>query len=159
MKPHVLSSNAKGASSKFVPKRDDPYLINKKVSPTTYLLAYPETLDEPIGKYHDSDLKRYHAREDACSEILEPVVPKRRRDLEIIAPRRLTSLAISNKPSTLAFGVIKGVALNVSCIKTLYCFDSDHFPVLLRMGPLTDGSPNPTIKITNWNRVSTALKE
>ncbi|GBP22267.1 hypothetical protein EVAR_22553_1 [Eumeta japonica] len=82
MKPHVLSSNAKGASSKFVPKRDDPYLINKKVSPTTYLLAYPETLDEPIGKYHDSDLKRYHAREDACSEILEPVVPKRRRDDE-----------------------------------------------------------------------------
>ncbi|GBP28284.1 hypothetical protein EVAR_11743_1 [Eumeta japonica] len=79
MKTHVLSSSIKGVTSKFVPKRDGPYLIHKKVSPTTYLLAYPETPDKPIGKYHISDLKRYHAREDACSNVPEPVIPKRRR--------------------------------------------------------------------------------
>ncbi|GBP80182.1 hypothetical protein EVAR_97376_1 [Eumeta japonica] len=79
MKTHVPSSSIKGVTSKFVPKRDGPYLIHKKVSPTTYLLAYPETPDKPIGKYHISDLKRYHAREDACSNVPEPVIPKRRR--------------------------------------------------------------------------------
>ncbi|GBP63067.1 Dynein heavy chain 3, axonemal [Eumeta japonica] len=85
MKTHVLSSSIKGVTSKFVPKRDGPYLIHKKVSPTTYLLAYPETPDKPIGKYHISDLKRYHAREDACSNVPEPVIPKRRRVEKILA--------------------------------------------------------------------------
>ncbi|GBP43810.1 hypothetical protein EVAR_82241_1 [Eumeta japonica] len=50
MKTHVLSNSIKGVTSKFVPKRDGPYLIHKKVSPTTYLLAYPETPDKPIGE-------------------------------------------------------------------------------------------------------------
>ncbi|GBP14669.1 hypothetical protein EVAR_9580_1 [Eumeta japonica] len=92
MKTHVLSSSIKGGTSKFVPKRDGPYLIHKKVSPTTYLLAYPETPDKPIGKYHISDLKRYHAREDACSNVPEPVIPKRRRDLSPVGPRHAGSL-------------------------------------------------------------------
>ncbi|GBP22628.1 hypothetical protein EVAR_13908_1 [Eumeta japonica] len=84
MKTHVLSSSIKGVTTKFVPKRDGPYLIHKKVSPTTYLLAYPETPDKPIGKYHISDLKKYHAREDACSNVPEPVIPKRRRGYPFI---------------------------------------------------------------------------
>ncbi|GBP68447.1 hypothetical protein EVAR_56709_1 [Eumeta japonica] len=95
MKTHVLSSSIKGVTSKFVPKRDGPYLIHKKVSPTTYLLAYPETPDKPIGKYHISDLKRYHAREDACSNVPEPVIPKRRRG----RPRKIP--IIQRKPRML----------------------------------------------------------
>ncbi|GBP58246.1 Probable RNA-directed DNA polymerase from transposon BS [Eumeta japonica] len=65
----------------------------------------------------------------------------------------------SNTPSTLDSAVIKGVTLNVSSIETLYCLDSDHLPVLLKMGTAAGGSPRPTIKITNWNGVSAALEE
>lgn len=75
MKSHVLSNASKGITSKFTPKRDGPYVISKKVSPTSYLLAY-EPSGEVFGKYHVSDLRRYHAREGECPE---PVVVKRRR--------------------------------------------------------------------------------
>lgn len=75
MKTHVLSNASKGITSKFTPKRDGPYVISKKVSPTSYLLAY-EPSGEVFGKYHVSDLRRYHAREGECPE---PVVVKRRR--------------------------------------------------------------------------------
>ncbi|KAA5657792.1 transposase family protein, partial [Pseudomonas aeruginosa] len=40
IKSHVLSKSAKGLTSKFVPKRDGPYRIVKKVSPTTYHVAH-----------------------------------------------------------------------------------------------------------------------
>lgn len=81
MKTHVLSNASKGITSKFNPKRDGPYVISKKVSPTSYLLAY-ESSGEVFGKYHVSDLRPYHAREDVCPE---PVIPKRRRG----RPRRV----------------------------------------------------------------------
>lgn len=79
MKTHVLSNAAKGRSSKLVPKRDGPYIVHKVVSPTTYLLSFPDRPDEVVGKYHISDLKRYHARDGECFEVPKPVVPKRRR--------------------------------------------------------------------------------
>lgn len=74
MKTHVLSNAAKGVTSKFNPKRDGPYVISRKMSPTTYLLAHRS--GDVFGKYHVSDLRRYHAREGECPE---PVVPKRGR--------------------------------------------------------------------------------
>ncbi|GBP43739.1 hypothetical protein EVAR_29721_1 [Eumeta japonica] len=37
-------------------------------------------------------------------------------------------------------------------------YPSDH-SLLLRLGPTTGGCPKPTIKITDWKRVSTALEE
>jgi len=75
LKTHVLSNDAKGVTSKFTPKRDGPYVISKKVSPTTYLLAHGKT-GEVFGKYHVSDLRLYHAREGECPE---PIMPKRGR--------------------------------------------------------------------------------
>ncbi|KAH9642471.1 hypothetical protein HF086_007603, partial [Spodoptera exigua] len=72
----VLFRNAaKGVTSKFNPKRDGPYVVSKKVSPTTYLLAHDKT-GEIFGKYHVSDLRPYHAREGECPE---PIIPKRNR--------------------------------------------------------------------------------
>lgn len=75
MKTHVLSNAAKGVTSKFAPKQDGPYVVLKKVSPTTYLLASEKT-GELVGKYHVSDLVRYHDRGGKCPQ---PVAPKRRR--------------------------------------------------------------------------------
>ncbi|GBP81422.1 hypothetical protein EVAR_59424_1 [Eumeta japonica] len=36
---------------------------------------------------------------------------------------------------------------------------TNHLPILLRMGPPAGGCPNTTIKIIDWNRMSTALEE
>ncbi|KAH9642304.1 hypothetical protein HF086_009668 [Spodoptera exigua] len=82
MRTHTLSNAAKGVTSKFNPKQDGPYVVSKKVSPTTYLLAHDKT-GEIFGKYHVSDLRPYHAREGECPE---PIIPKRNRG----RPRKVT---------------------------------------------------------------------
>ncbi|GBP04593.1 hypothetical protein EVAR_68674_1 [Eumeta japonica] len=61
-----------------------------------------------------------------------------------------------NRSSTLDIVIIKGVAFNVSCIETIHNLDPDNPPVLVRMGSPAGESPNLSMKITNWNRVSTA---
>ncbi|CAH2102561.1 unnamed protein product [Euphydryas editha] len=76
MNSYVLSSASKGVSSKFMPKRDGPYRIQKRVSPTTYLLTFPGSPDKVIGKYHISDLRRYYSREGECPEVPQPVALK-----------------------------------------------------------------------------------
>ncbi|XP_061713730.1 uncharacterized protein LOC133522414 [Cydia pomonella] len=76
IKSHVLSNASKNVSAKFVPKRDGPYLVVKKVSPTTYLVADPKSPGEVLGKYHSSQLVRYNSRDDV---LPSPVVPKRNR--------------------------------------------------------------------------------
>ncbi|GBP24086.1 hypothetical protein EVAR_27309_1 [Eumeta japonica] len=110
-------------TSKFVPKRDGPYLIHKKVSPTTYLLAYPETPDKPIGKYHISDLKRYHAREDACSNVPEPVIPKRRRVQQHDTITTVWS-CLATATSSSVFGFFNLVA--GGGLDRIYLFSSDR---------------------------------
>lgn len=86
LKTHVLSSTKKGVSSKLMPRRDGPYAIVKRVTPTTYILAFPDNRERTVGKYHLCDLKRYHSRE---GELPEPVVPKRKRG----RPRKQTTVA------------------------------------------------------------------
>ncbi|XP_063635205.1 uncharacterized protein LOC134805954 [Cydia splendana] len=76
IKSHVLSNASKNVSAKFVPKRDGPYLVVKKVSPTTYLVADPGSPGEILGKYHSSQLVRFNSRDDV---LPSPVVPKRNR--------------------------------------------------------------------------------
>ncbi|GBP52610.1 Phenylalanine--tRNA ligase alpha subunit [Eumeta japonica] len=52
-----------------------------------------------------------------------------------------------------------GVALKLSCIESLQWLNSDHRPVLMKLGSLIVDSL-PSIKtITNWQKVSTALEE
>ncbi|GBP44055.1 Probable RNA-directed DNA polymerase from transposon BS [Eumeta japonica] len=66
---------------------------------------------------------------------------------------------VNRRPDILDIALWKGVALKLSCIETLQCLNSDHRPVLMRLGSLTVDCP-PTIKaITNWQKVSTALEE
>lgn len=79
LKTHVLSNASKGVSAKLMPKHDGPYVIVNKVSPTTYILAHYRKQEEIVGKYHISQLKRYHARDDEQAEVCQPVAPKRKR--------------------------------------------------------------------------------
>lgn len=72
LKPHILSQSNKGNTQKFAPRRDGPYLITKKVSPTTYIISSFDTEQTELGRYHVKDLTAFH-------EATQPVVPKRKR--------------------------------------------------------------------------------
>ncbi|GBP13421.1 RNA-directed DNA polymerase from mobile element jockey [Eumeta japonica] len=78
-------------------------------------------------------------------------------NLEITAPY-YPDIA-TNRPSTLDTALTKEVVLNLNCIDTLHDLFSEHRPVVLKMGLPDGGSPNPTLKITDWKRVSTALEK
>ncbi|GBP86548.1 RNA-directed DNA polymerase from mobile element jockey [Eumeta japonica] len=84
-----------------------------------------------------------------------------RLEFEIIAPSTATHFPhnVTHRPSTIDIALTKGVALNLNQIETLHKLTSDHRPVLLKMGPPDGGRPNPTCKITDWKRVSTALEK
>ncbi|CAB3240087.1 unnamed protein product [Arctia plantaginis] len=45
--------------------QDGPYVVSKKVSPTTFALTTQKT-GEVVGNYHMSDLRRYHDRGGEC---------------------------------------------------------------------------------------------
>ncbi|GBP19274.1 hypothetical protein EVAR_79874_1 [Eumeta japonica] len=64
---------------------------------------------------------------------------------------------VNNRPSTLDIALTKEIALNLNCIETLHILLFDHRPIPLKMGPPDGGSPNSTLKITDWKKVSTAL--
>lgn len=81
LRTHVLSNAPKGISSKFAPKRDGPYMISKRVTPTTYEVSSISDPTDIIGKYHLSDLTEF--REAGNKETSEsaptPLVPKKKR--------------------------------------------------------------------------------
>ncbi|GBP71292.1 hypothetical protein EVAR_60858_1 [Eumeta japonica] len=54
---------------------------------------------------------------------------------------------------------MKDVALKLSCIDTLQCLNSDHRPVLMRLGSLAGGCPPAKKTITSWQKMSAALEE
>ena len=63
---HALNSQERNFSSKFVPRRDGPYIVIETKSPVTYM-----------GKYHVSALRAF-AHDDGDGNV-QPVVPLRRR--------------------------------------------------------------------------------
>ncbi|GBP73429.1 Probable RNA-directed DNA polymerase from transposon X-element [Eumeta japonica] len=85
----------------------------------------------------------------------------RKLKFDIVAPLTPTHYPddLVSRPSTIDIAITKEVALNVGCIEPIHRLDSDHRPVLLRLGPPAGGCPKPMIKITDWKRVSTALEE
>ncbi|GBM40554.1 hypothetical protein AVEN_240305-1 [Araneus ventricosus] len=62
---HHLSNAAKGRTTKFMPKRDGPYIILAHKSPTSYVIANQDNANEPVGTYHASALKVYKQDESA----------------------------------------------------------------------------------------------
>lgn len=84
---HKLSSAAARRTAKFEPRRDGPYTVIKKISPTTYQVANPDNLMLPIGSYHISALARFEGPTDSS-----PVVPIRKRGRpkkKPLVPRRV----------------------------------------------------------------------
>ncbi|GFU12016.1 uncharacterized protein NPIL_370501, partial [Nephila pilipes] len=66
---HPMNSAEKGKTSKFLPRRDGPYVIMSRRSPTTY-----ENLTTPLGVYHTSALKAFEqGRSNA------PILPLRKK--------------------------------------------------------------------------------
>ncbi|GBP32233.1 RNA-directed DNA polymerase from mobile element jockey [Eumeta japonica] len=66
---------------------------------------------------------------------------------------------INYRPDILDIAPMRGVGLKLSCIGPLQWLNSDHRPLLMRIGSLIADCP-PTIKIiTNWQKVSAALEE
>ncbi|XP_061727671.1 uncharacterized protein LOC133532834 [Cydia pomonella] len=76
LKSHLLSNTSKDVSAKFLPRRDGPYVITEKVSPTTYTIASTDQPDISLGRYHTQDLTRYRGND---GDTPRPVVPKRNR--------------------------------------------------------------------------------
>lgn len=70
---HILSNKNKGLSSKFVPRRDGPYLVINKNGSNSFTVATIETPNIPLATYHTSDLTLYDGREE------NPVYPLRLR--------------------------------------------------------------------------------
>ncbi|GBP43089.1 hypothetical protein EVAR_96351_1 [Eumeta japonica] len=66
---------------------------------------------------------------------------------------------VNHRPNILDIALMKGVALKFSCIEPLQWLNSDHRPVLMRLGSLIGDCPPSTKTITNRQKVSTALEE
>ncbi|GBP33343.1 hypothetical protein EVAR_30933_1 [Eumeta japonica] len=65
----------------------------------------------------------------------------------------------NHKPDNQDIALMKGIALKLSYIEPLQCLDSDHRPVLMRLGSLTADCLPSTKTITNWQKMSTVLEE
>lgn len=70
---HILSNKDKGLTSKFVPRRDGPYIVMEKKGSNTYSVATLENPTIPLATYHSSDLLLYDGREEV------PIYPLRQR--------------------------------------------------------------------------------
>ncbi|GBP83891.1 hypothetical protein EVAR_36539_1 [Eumeta japonica] len=66
---------------------------------------------------------------------------------------------VRNRPDILDIALMRRVALNVRCIETLQNLNSDHRPVLLKIGPPDGEQPPKNKTITSWRKVSLLLEE
>lgn len=74
---HVLSNSAKVVTSKFVPKRDGPYVITRKIGSTSFEVSSPENLNIPLGTFHSSALTLYKGANS--DQLPTPKYPLRKR--------------------------------------------------------------------------------
>ncbi|GBP89609.1 RNA-directed DNA polymerase from mobile element jockey [Eumeta japonica] len=65
----------------------------------------------------------------------------------------------NHRSDVLDIALMKGVALRLSCIETLQCLNSDHRPVLIRLGSLAGDCPPLNKTVTNWQKVFTVLQK
>ncbi|GBP22892.1 RNA-directed DNA polymerase from mobile element jockey [Eumeta japonica] len=66
---------------------------------------------------------------------------------------------VNYRPNVLDIALMKGVALKLSCIEPFQCLNSDHQPVLMRLGSFIRDCPRSIKTFTNWQKVSTELEE
>lgn len=80
-------------------------------------------------------------------------------NLDLIAPMCHTrySPQIGYSNQTLDLALLRNVSLRMSSIVVMQELDSDHRPVILRLGPLPDLTP-PTKTVVQWYKLEKALK-
>ncbi|GBP39666.1 RNA-directed DNA polymerase from mobile element jockey [Eumeta japonica] len=66
---------------------------------------------------------------------------------------------VNRRPDILDIALMKGVALKLSCVEPLKCINSNHRPVLMRLGSPSWDCPPAVKTMTNWQKVSTVLEE
>lgn len=79
---------------------------------------------------------------------------------DIIAPLEPTRFPgnPNHRPEILDIALLKGVALRLSSITVLHELDSDHRPVLMRLGPDPTTDLTPTKTIVDWKRLGASLQ-
>lgn len=82
LKSHVLSNAAKNVTAKFAPRRDGPYRIAEKVSPTSFILSQVDQPTVIVGKYHIRDISAYKSNDNTSPP--KPVIPKRKRGRPVV---------------------------------------------------------------------------
>ncbi|XP_061393470.1 protein still life, isoforms C/SIF type 2-like, partial [Musca vetustissima] len=60
---HIISNKGSNLTSKFVPRRDGPYIVVDKQGAACYTIATMDNIHKPLGKYHASDLTIYEGKE------------------------------------------------------------------------------------------------
>ncbi|GFW39625.1 hypothetical protein TNCV_3187961 [Trichonephila clavipes] len=70
---HPLSNAAQGRSAKLMPRRDGPYVILTRRSPSSYEFASLDNPGEPLGVYHTSALTPCN------NDKVKPLIPLRKR--------------------------------------------------------------------------------
>lgn len=75
---HAISSNDKNYSNKLAPRRDGPYVIVRKLSPVSYIIADKDNLERPLGKYHVSALTPFIGGNNN-ERTVEPITPLRKK--------------------------------------------------------------------------------
>ncbi|GFW50311.1 transposon Ty3-I Gag-Pol polyprotein [Trichonephila clavipes] len=81
---HPINRNNK--SRKFMPKREDPYLILTLRSPVTYEIADPANPDQALGTYYYSALKDYQGHETKRNTGFVAPLRKRGRPQRKLSP-------------------------------------------------------------------------
>ena len=76
---HVLSNAAKGVTSKFVPKRDGPYVIITQVGKTMYQIGNKDAPSIPLGTYHVSAITKFTRDVPSKERLPSPVRLLRKR--------------------------------------------------------------------------------
>ncbi|KAB0803708.1 hypothetical protein PPYR_00678 [Photinus pyralis] len=74
---HALSNAKQGYTAKFAPRRDGPYVIMKKVSPSAFQISSLQSPDVPLGTYHTSSLTPF--TNNSVNSDPAPVRPIRKK--------------------------------------------------------------------------------
>ena len=77
-------------------------------------------------------------------------------NLNILGPSAPTHYHYNGTGDVLDIAVLKDITLSINSLEVIYELDSDHRPVILKLGPCEERVDNKLI--TDWDRVATALE-
>ncbi|KAF8795401.1 Gag-Pol polyprotein-like protein [Argiope bruennichi] len=102
---YPISNKFKRKTSKFVPRRDGPYIILTQRSPTTYEIASPSDPSTTLGTYHTSALRSYSQNMEADTPL--HLIRKRGRPPKLKSLFSGTNRPPDNSNSSFVFKMFK----------------------------------------------------